>query len=125
MTALAPFLEKVAESYEIAPDVAFQLNLALDEAMANSVSYAYEDGSIGPITLEVEKEENSIVLRLIDEGVAFDPTEGGAEVDTGLSAQDRPVGGLGIFLIKQMMDDMTYKRENGKNILTMKKQINK
>lgn len=119
---LAPFVDKLADAYGISPDVLFQLNLALDEALANSVNYAYPEGTTGMVVLEVDAEDNMLVLRLMDYGTPFDPTLKG-DVDTTLSVEQRPIGGLGIFLIKQMMDEVTYKREENMNILTMKKQI--
>lgn len=123
LTRLAPFIEQLSETFDIAPDIAFQLNLALDEAMANSVDYAYSPGTEGPITLEAQMESNDIIFKLIDEGAPFDPTKEGDNVDTTQTAEERPIGGLGIFLIKQMMDQMVYERIDNKNILTLKKQI--
>lgn len=122
ISQLEPFMEKLAEAYGISPDVQFQLNLALDEALANSINYAYPEGTEGSIILEAETEGNMLVLRLMDFGTPFDPTLQG-DVDTTLSVEQRPIGGLGIFLIKQMMDDVTYVRQEEKNILTMKKLI--
>lgn len=123
LARLAPFIDEVAEAFDIAPDITFQLNLALDEALANSVDYAYPAGTEGSVILEADKTEDVIIFRLIDEGAEFDPTQGGNDVDTTLSAENRPIGGLGIFLIKQMMDEMIYERKENKNILTLKKQI--
>lgn len=122
ISQLEPFMEKLVEAYGISPDVQFQLNLALDEALANSINYAYPEGTEGSIILEAETEGNMLVLRLMDYGTPFDPTLQG-DVDTTLSVEQRPIGGLGIFLIKQMMDDVTYVRQEEKNILTMKKLI--
>lgn len=122
ISQLEPFMEKLSEAYGISPDVQFQLNLALDEALANSINYAYPEGMEGSIILEAETEGNLLVLRLMDYGTPFDPTLQG-DVDTTLSVEQRPIGGLGIFLIKQMMDDVTYVRQEEKNILTMKKLI--
>lgn len=121
ISQLEPFMKKLAEAYGISPDVQFQLNLALDEALANSINYAYP-GTEGSIILEAETEGNMLVLRLMDYGTPFDPTLQG-DVDTTLSVEQRPIGGLGILLIKKMMDDVTYVRQEEKNILTMKKLI--
>lgn len=119
---LEPYVDKLADAYGISPDVLFQLNLALDEALANSINYAYPEGTTGTVVLEAEAEDKMLVLRLIDHGTPFDPTLKG-DVDTTLSVEQRPIGGLGIFLIKQMMDEVTYTRVDDMNILTMKKQI--
>lgn len=122
ISRLAPFLDEVADAHGIAPDVAFKISLALDEAMANSINYAYPKDTVGVITLEVESEDGELIFRLIDEGIPFDPTQEG-DVDTSLSVDERPIGGLGIFLIKQMMDSVSYEYVDRKNILTLKKTI--
>lgn len=122
MSALEPFIESVNEEFCVPPDVGFQLSLALDEAVANSVNYAYAEGTEGQVILEADKDATSLVFRLIDEGVPFDPTAGDHEVDTTLSAEERPIGGLGIFLIQQMMDSVTYQRQGNRNVLTMVKE---
>lgn len=120
---LNPFVEKVSEGFCIARDTLFKLQLALDEALSNSVKYAYPKGFSGTVTLEAEKINRSLIFRLIDEGVAFDPTEPRGNIDLTSKAEERPIGGLGIFLIKQMMDDVRYERLEGHNILIMKKNI--
>lgn len=122
LTSLAPFVEQLAEAYDIAPDMTFKINLALDEAMANVVSYAYPEGIEGEISLTADKEDGILVLQITDEGSPFDPTKGG-DVDITLSAENRPVGGLGIFLIKQMMDTVDYQRIGKKNVLTMEVKV--
>lgn len=122
ISQLAPFLDEVAEAYGIAPDVSFKLNLALDEALANSISYAYPEGTEGSITLEADVDGDELLFLLIDQGTPFDPTKEG-DVDITLSVEERPIGGLGIFLIKQMMDSVTYKRVDNKNILELRKKI--
>ncbi len=118
LSGLAPFVEKLAETYDIAPEQIFKINLALDEALANVVSYAYPEGTVGEISLTANKEGDTIVFQITDEGSPFDPTKGG-NVDTTLSAEERQIGGLGIFLIKQMMDTVSYQRIGNKNVLTL------
>lgn len=123
MAQLEPFIEQVSDAFSIAPDVVFQLNLALDEALSNSVNYAYGNEGRGEIVLEASKDNDNVIFRLIDTGAPFDPTEEGENVDTTSSAEERPIGGLGIFLIKQMMDEVAYERHDNQNILIMKKRI--
>ena len=122
MAKLEPFINQISEAFGIAPDMMFQLNLALDEALSNSVNYAYGDGK-GEIELEALKDGENIVFRLLDSGAPFDPTNEGEDVDIMSSAEERPIGGLGIFLIKQMMDEVSYERRDNQNILIMKKKI--
>lgn len=122
MAKLEPFIVQISDAFGIAPDTAFQLNLALDEALSNAVNYAYGDGQ-GEIVLEASKACGYIEFHLTDSGAPFDPTNEGENVDITSSAEERPIGGLGIFLIKQMMDEVLYEHRDGKNILIMKKKI--
>lgn len=123
MLKLEPFVEEVSERFGVAPDVVFQLHLALDEALANSVNYAYPQGTDGTIMLEAQKEGRVATFRLIDKGMAFDPTTLGEDIDITSGVEERRIGGLGVFLIKQMMDSVSYERLDGQNILIMKKKI--
>lgn len=123
MVGLEGFMDTIADDFGLAPDVAFQLNLALDEALANSVSYAYPEGVTGDIHLTASLDGTRAIFQITEKGVAFDPTAQGNDVDTTLSAEERPIGGLGIFLIKQMMDEVSYERKDDTNVLTMIKNI--
>jgi len=87
------------------------------------MSYAYPPGTKGSITTEVEAETGQLRIAITDNGKPFDPTIA-PEADTTLSAEERPVGGLGIFLARQLMDALNYERIGGKNILTLIKHIN-
>lgn len=119
---LAFFLDEIADEDGLDTSLVFNLNLALEEAMTNVVMYAYPDQQDMPITLDYTKEGDTLVFCLRDQGMAFDPTTGG-DVDITLSVEDRPIGGLGIFLVKQIMTDVTYQRIGDCNVLTMAKQI--
>ena len=106
----------------------FQLQLALDEAVANIVDYAYGEATGMPISITADVSvaddgSRELTIRLIDHGFAFDPLAEAPEVDTTLGAEERPIGGLGIFLIKQMMDKLKYERAGEENVLTMIKKI--
>lgn len=123
ISRLETFLQEVSTAYSIDETMAFQINLALDEALANSVGYAYPEGTDGIVILEADKADDSVVFRLIDEGQPFDPTAQDNDVDITLSAEERPIGGLGIFLIYQMMDEVSYERIENRNVLTMHKKL--
>ena len=118
MSKVGPFVAEVCDRYGISKDVAFQIDVAMDEAVANVVMYSYPEGVKGPVRLSASRMDGAVKFVLENEGVEFDPTAHG-EVDTTLSAEDRPIGGLGIFLIKKIMDEVTYAREDGTNVLTM------
>ena len=104
------------------PDVVFNLNLVLEEAVVNVINYAYPKEEHQSIYLSATQHEDSIILVLTDTGVEFDPTMA-PEADITLSAEERPIGGLGIFLIRQIMNEVRYDRIDGKNVLTMEKKL--
>lgn len=115
---LAPWCEQIGEENSLGMPEIFQLNLALEEAVSNVINYAYPEQEGMPISLTMSSEDNTLVFTLTDEGIPFNPLES-KEPDLSLSAEERPIGGLGIFLVKQLMEKVEYKRAEGKNILTM------
>ena len=119
---LAAFIEEVTESYGIAPSVTMSINLALEEAVVNVMNYAYPEGSFGEIDISVSFSDGSITFTIKDSGKPFDPTKVSVP-DTSLSAEERPIGGLGIYLVRELMDEVSYCYENNHNILTLKKKI--
>lgn len=122
ITRLAKEIERFVESRLLPGKLAFQLNLAVEEIVTNSIKYGYDDQGEHQIELVLETKEGAVLVTVIDDGRQFNPLEA-PEADTGLSAEDRPVGGLGIHLVRQIMEDVEYRRENSRNILTMKKII--
>ena len=116
------FVEEIGNELSLAPDVVFNLNLVLEEAVVNIINYAYPKEEHQSIYLSATLHEGSIILVLTDTGVEFDPTMA-PEADITLSAEERPIGGLGIFLIRQIMNEVRYDRIDGKNVLTMEKKL--
>lgn len=105
------------------PDLRFKIELSVEEAVDNVVQYAYE-GGIGWLEAGTSLDDKSLVLtiELRDAGVPFNPLEK-EDPDITLSAKERPVGGLGIYLCKQMMDSISYRYEDGNNVLVMTKRV--
>ena len=99
-----------------------QLNLAIEEAVVNIMNYAYPSGTKGEIRIEAQLFSDTLRFTISDSGKPFAPTAK-EEVDTTLSAEERPIGGLGIHLIRQLMDNISYERKDGKNILRLSKNI--
>ena len=99
---------------------AMSLNLALEEAVSNVMLYAYPAGSEGRVDIETVIRDDRIDFRVIDSGVPFDPTAA-SDPDLAVDLKDRPIGGLGIYLVKRIMDEVSYTRQDGKNILSMTK----
>ena len=95
-----------------------QIDVAIEELYVNIVHYAYVPET-GPALIRMEFEDESTVrFTLIDEGIPFDPTKQ-QDPDTSLPAAQREIGGLGIYMVKKSMDGMSYRRENGNNVLTV------
>ena len=122
ISKLATFIEEVGEAFALPPDVVFNLNLVLEEAVVNVINYAYPKEEHQYIYLSAHLHEESIVLVLTDTGKEFDPTLA-PEADITLSIDDREIGGLGIFLIRQIMNEVRYERIDGKNVLTLEKKL--
>jgi sigma-B regulation protein RsbU (phosphoserine phosphatase) len=120
---LAEFVEAVADLAHLDVGLTMSLNLALEEAVSNVIMYAYPKGSDGLVDIEAIVRKGSLEFILSDNGVAFDPTAA-PEADVTLDVEDRPIGGLGIFLVRNIMDEVKYTRSHdGKNILSMTKKI--
>ena len=117
------FVDKWLEQYDCPLKAQMQINVAVDELFTNISSYAYNP-DVGPATVRVEvcQEPLSVIITFIDNGVPYNPLEAEAP-DIGLSAEDRPIGGLGIYMVKKTMDGISYEYKDGRNILSIKKNI--
>ena len=121
---LATFVEEVCESHGVDMMTTMQLNLALEEAVVNVMTYGYPEGTKGYVDISVQSESDCLTFVISDSGQPFDPTTKG-DVDTTLPAEQRSIGGLGIHLVKQLMDSIQYEYKDGHNTLTLKKIIKK
>jgi sigma-B regulation protein RsbU (phosphoserine phosphatase) len=121
---LADFVDMVCEEVGMDMAVAIQMNLAMEEAVVNVMSYAYPADTVGDVTIEAVTIADQLQFTITDSGTPFDPTAK-EDVDTTLSAEERPIGGLGIHLVRQLMDSITYERIDGKNVLTLRKKFDK
>jgi sigma-B regulation protein RsbU (phosphoserine phosphatase) len=123
VTQLGAMIKETAQRLNIPKSLAYQLRLAMEEAVVNIIDYAYPAGTSGDIRVRETFNGQRLKFVITDTGVAFNPTEASI-ADTSLSAEDRPVGGLGILLVRKLMDAINYERIDGKNILTLTKTIN-
>ena len=121
ISQLSEFVETVCEEKGLDMALTMNLNLALEEAVVNVMSYAYPD-SQGDVKVDIKIDDQKVVSILTDSGIPFDPTQKG-DVDTTLPAEERPIGGLGIHLVKQIMDKVSYQYVGNQNILTLEKNI--
>ena len=117
------FVEEALESYEFSMKSQMTICVAIEEVFVNVAYYAYGDGE-GDMKLDIgfDAESREITFRMTDKGTPFDPLKK-PDPDITLSAEDREIGGLGIFIAKKTMDAISYAYENGENILTMMKKI--
>lgn len=122
MPKVTEFVDEQLEAFGCPPRAQAQIDIAVDELFGNIVRYAYQPG-VGPATVRVEVTgEPAVILTFIDNGVPYDPLKK-ADPDTTLSAEERQVGGLGIFMVKKSMDEIAYEYQDGQNILRIKKKI--
>lgn len=123
MDQVTDFVNEQLEALECPMKIQMQLAIVVDELFSNIARYAYHPGT-GEATVCVEKLEDpsAVMIRFIDQGVPYDPL-GKDDPDTTLSAEEREVGGLGIYLVKKSMDEMHYEYRDGQNILTIVKRL--
>lgn len=115
-------IEEFAAANNLGSRMAFELNLILEELFTNIISYGYAGGREHKITLSLEYQDEEVNLELTDGGVPFNPLEAPLP-DIAKPIKERRVGGLGIFLVRTYADRIDYRRENKKNVLTIRKKI--
>ena len=118
----AIFVEELVEDLSLNLILLMNLNLALEEVLSNIILYAYPDKLGEEISIKTSKVGESIIFTISDNGIEFDPTVL-PDADITLSVDEREIGGLGIFLIRKIMDEVKYERIKGKNVLTIKKEL--
>ena len=119
---LNEFIDTIAETIGLDMSLTMSLNLAIEEAVVNVMDYAYPAGTTGNVTIDVEGDKEWLTFIISDRGIPFDPTLK-KEVDITLPAEERSIGGLGIHLVRQIMDSISYERTDGTNVLTLRKKL--
>ena len=119
---LTAFVDAVCEAVGFNSTLTMKMTLAIEEAVVNVMNYAYPRGTKGDVTIEALSNDVRLKFTIIDSGTPFDPTVH-SDVDTTLSAQDRPIGGLGIHLVRNIMDSINYERIDNLNVLTLRKKL--
>lgn len=120
ISLLPDFVDQAIKASGLKPDIAPRLNLALEEAVTNVIDYAYPEGTAGEVEVVADIKDNTLSFTIMDSGTPFDPTARG-EVDIDADVEDRPIGGLGIHLVRNIMDDVVYERRDSKNVLILTK----
>ena len=119
---LAPLVTEFCARRGLAEATAAQLNLALDETITNIIAYAYDDAGEHEITVRISVVAGALTAEVIDDGREFDPLLVAAP-DPAAPLAERRVGGLGIHLVRRLMDDIRYRREGARNHLVLAKRI--
>lgn len=109
-------------NHQIADEVIQDVNLVLEEAISNIIFYGYEDKKAHQIEVAMSLNETTLVFEIKDDGKPFNPLEA-PEPDLEIPFEDREIGGMGIHLVRTLMDELAYRTEQGKNVLIMKKHL--
>ena len=115
-------VESFARRERLSRDVVFAAKLALEELLTNTISYGYRDQSGQLIEIRMEVRGGQLIIRTVDGGLAFDPGTA-KEPNTKLSLKNRALGGLGVHLVKNLMDRIEYQHKDGKNHVTLRKSL--
>lgn len=124
---IPPLSERV-EAYMakdgISPETAMTANLCLEELLTNTIKYGYRDDQVHEIGIDVSLENEELTIEIVDDAAPFDPTSDAPAPDIDASIEERPIGGLGIFLVTSFTDSIRYNRLQNRNRLTLKKRLN-
>ena len=119
---VAQFVEEIGEELGLSMELHMNLNLVMEEMVTNVIFYAYPQGEVADIELLAKSDGKELTFVLSDQGKEFDPTAK-EDADLDVNPADRELGGMGIFIVKNIMNKVTYQRLEGKNLLTMTKGI--
>lgn len=122
MARVNQFSDEIGDELGLDAELRMNLNLVMEEMVSNVIFYAYPEGKVADIELMAESDGKELTFVLSDQGIEFDPT---TREDTNLDVNpmEREIGGMGICIVKSIMDEVTYQRQDGRNLLTMKKNI--
>ena len=119
---VAQFIEEIGEELGLSMELQMNLNLVMEEMVTNVIFYAYPQDEEADIELLVKSDGKELTFVLSDQGKEFDPTLK-EDADPNINPAEREIGGMGIYIVKNIMNQVTYQRLEGKNLLTMKKNI--
>ena len=122
LDTLCQHLEDFGKKIGLSKKMIFEINLALDELFTNIISYGFNDEDEHSIKITISQQKDELCLCIEDDGVPFNPVDFETS-DVACSVENCKIGGLGIHIIRKLMDDICYRRCDDKNILTLKKKI--
>lgn len=114
-------IKEMGDEADWPSDFVYQVNLVLEELVVNVINYGHRGDPNHEIGIDLAWESDTLTLELVDDAPAFNPLEDNPEPDLTSKLEDRPIGGLGIYLVHQLMDEISYRREGGRNHLTLVK----
>lgn len=120
---VASRIDEFCEARGIGPMVANAVNVSIDEILTNTIDYGYDDDGPHRIGIAVSRQADALVIEIDDDSREFDPSGPPPEVNFDASLEDRPIGGLGIFLVHELMDSVDYRRDDGRNFVTLTKSL--
>jgi len=124
LAGLAERVERFGVEQGLAENVVNALNVVLDEAVSNAINHGYDAGVRGEIAVRLRRSADRVEVEVEDDGRPFDPLQA-PPPDLNLSLERRPIGGLGVHLIRNLMDEVSYARQDGRNVLKMAKRLAK
>ena len=116
-------LSELGRAWKLNKDVQMNTELVLEEIVSNIIFYAFEDEEEHIIEISIERVDNEMIIRITDDGKPFDITAAESLHDASKPAEEREIGGLGVYFVKTLMDKIAYLRVDGRNILTLYKNI--
>ncbi len=121
LAVAAERVDAFCAEHGLSPDVAFAVNVSVDELLTNTISYGFDDGGRHRIEMTVRMEGSVLVVELADDAKPYDPTTA-PHPDIAAPIEERPIGGLGVHFVRELMDGFRYRRSDGRNIVTLTKQ---
>jgi serine/threonine-protein kinase RsbW len=115
--------EKWLAQHEASPEAGFLVILAIDELVTNCIKYGYDDKNAHTIEISLSIVDHAVTMVVVDDGHPFDPLKA-PKPDLSLRIEDRPIGGLGLHLLRELSDTIAYERRDGTNRLTLTKKLN-
>lgn len=122
LTRVSESVDDFCAAHDLPADCGFKLNIALEELLTNTISYGYDDAQRHEIALDIAIEGDVLVAELSDDGQPFDPLQA-PPPDLDSPIEERRIGGLGVHLVKSMMDDVAYTYRDGRNYIRLSKRI--
>ena len=118
LETIAAAVEDLGKRERWSPALVYRVNLALEELGLNIMNHGHDEG-LHEFEITLISEADALTIEIVDDGRPFDPLNDAPQPDTGAPIEDRPIGGLGVHLVRTMMDEMHYRRESGRNHLTL------